>query len=250
VRSKSQRDAQLYGFFDLEKRRAPIRLNSAPAKARGRSQRMDAHTFETPPDKPQDNILRVMGIDPGIAFCGVAVVEVRCDKPPAPRCLSLELLRTKKEAVRASDAVPGETDDNRRIELMRCALQSYLKRWCPQVVSMELYRPFGAPNAAGWKTAMVTGLVSGMARAHGAWLLSYTPQQMKKYVTGDLKCSKDAVIERVRCDVAGAQTLLDYFPEGQREHLADATGHAMLGMANALQQNLHNFAPNPPTDDA
>lgn len=195
-------------------------------------------------DVPEGSI-RVMGIDPGIAFCGVSVLEAEIDNPK-PRCLALELMRTSKRHQDPKDAVPGVTDDDRRIEMMRVALGGYLERWHPTVVAMELYRPFGAPNSSGWKTALVYGLISGMVRAHGAWLLSFTPQAMKKKVTGIAAGKKEAVIERVSGIVSGSKSLLDYFPAGQREHLADATGHALLGMDSALKRKLYNFSPNNP----
>jgi Holliday junction resolvasome RuvABC endonuclease subunit len=192
-----------------------------------------------------EGYIRVMGIDPGIAFCGVSVLEVEIANPK-PRCLALELMRTSKQTLDPKDAVPGVTDDDRRIEMMQKALSSYLTSWQPTVVAMELYRPFGAPNSSGWKTALVYGLISGMVRAHGAWLLSFTPQAMKKKVTGIPAGKKEAVIERVSGIVTGSKSLLDYFPKGQREHLADATGHALLGMDSALKRKLYNFSPNHP----
>ncbi|KAK1548583.1 hypothetical protein Q3G72_008817 [Acer saccharum] len=187
-----------------------------------------------------------MGIDPGIAFCGVSVIEVEIAKPN-PRCLALELMRTTKQRMTHN---PGETDDDRRIEIMRQSLKAYLERWQPTVVAMELYRPFGAPNSSGWKTALVYGLISGMVRSHGAWLLSFTPQAMKKLVTGKHVGKKEAVIASVGDIVTGCKTLLDYFPAGQREHLADATGHALLGMDSALTRRLYDFVPNAPEHDA
>lgn len=195
---------------------------------------------------PEPGFIRIMGIDPGIAFCGVSVIEAEIARPK-PRCLALELMRTTKQRMTHD---PGETDDDRRIEIMRRSLKEYLERWQPTVVAMELYRPFGAPNSSGWKTALVYGLICGMVRSHGAWLLSFTPQQMKKLVTGKHVGTKEAVINSVSTIVDGCKTFLDYFPGGQREHLADATGHALLGMESALARKLYNFTPNVPADDA
>lgn len=198
------------------------------------------------PKGPDEGVLRVMGIDPGIAFCGVSVIDAAIAQP-TPRCLALELMRTTKQQMTHK---PGETDDDRRIEIMRQSLKAYLERWQPTVVAMELYRPFGAPNSSGWKTALVYGLISGMVRSHGAWLLSFTPQAMKKLVTGKHVGKKEAVIASVSDIVTGCKTLLDYFPAGQREHLADATGHALLGMQSALERRLYDFTPNVPDDAA
>lgn len=224
--------------FELDKNRPKVFLSE-----------QDKQWYPRTNKGPAEGFVRVMGIDPGIAFCGVSVIEVEL-KNPKPRCLALELMRTSKQRITLD---PGETDDDRRLETMRQALQGYLERWQPTAVAKEIYRPFGAPNSSGWKTALVDGLVSGMVRAHGAWLLSFTPQAMKKLVTGLPTGPKDAVIKSVGGIVEGCQSLLDYFPAGQREHLADATGHALLGMQSAITRKLYSFAPNAPQparDDA
>ncbi len=124
-----------------------------------------------------------LGIDPGLASCGIGVVEERDRRF---RAVHWECLRTK----------PGVALPDRLAQLHR-AVKALFRKHAPDTVAME--RLFFSNNA---KTAMDVG------KAQGAILLAfagtdlavteYTPVQVKQAVTGDGRADKRAVGEMVK----------------------------------------------------
>lgn len=113
--------------------------------------------------------MRVLGIDPGIATSGIAVVE-KARGGPVARLVGV--IRT-----------PSGMPQARRLSLLRTRLLEILDRECPDVVAIE--RLFFNANV---KTAMAVGQASGVALATcadaGLEVVDYTPTQVKQSVVG------------------------------------------------------------------
>lgn len=160
----------------------------------------------------------VLGIDPGFASIGFALVEIL---PEGERVVEVRVVHTdksdKKRKVRASD------DNLRRAqEIYRCfdeILHVGVRAICAESMSF----PRHATNAA--KVAMCWGVLASQAAAKGLPVLQASPQEIKKTLTGVRSASKEAVQEALR---ARYPRQLDTFHaksrKGDLEHGYDAVG--------------------------
>lgn len=113
--------------------------------------------------------MRVMGVDPGLARCGVAVIDgdVRRSSLTAH-----ELIRT------------GADDDAaQRLAVVHDRVAGLIGRWRPDVLAMERLL-FNANAASAMAVAQSVGVIL-LAAAHAELAVShYTPTQVKATVTG------------------------------------------------------------------
>ncbi|MDQ3955363.1 MAG: crossover junction endodeoxyribonuclease RuvC [Actinomycetota bacterium] len=126
--------------------------------------------------------LRVVGLDPGIATTGLAVLE-RAGSKVSP--LVVGVVRT-----------PPGMPQAERLALLRAELAAAFTKWAPRVVSVE--RLFFNANV---KTAMAVGQASGVALAtaaeSGAEVVTYTPLEVKQTVVGVGRADKKQVATMV-----------------------------------------------------
>lgn len=124
-----------------------------------------------------------LGIDPGLASCGIGVVR---EHDRRYRAVHWECLRTK----------PGVALPDRLAQLHR-AVKAIFRKHAPGTVAME--RLFFSNNA---KTAMDVGKAQGAIllafAGSGMPVAEYTPVQVKQAVTGDGRADKRAVGEMVK----------------------------------------------------
>lgn len=122
--------------------------------------------------------MRVLGVDPGVATTGVAVVEKAAARP----------------AVHLVGAIttPSDKPAAERLALLRARLVDVLDRHTPDVVAVE--RLFFNANV---KTAMAVGQASGVVLATcaeaGLEVAHYTPTQVKQSVVGVGNAAKPQV---------------------------------------------------------
>ena len=131
----------------------------------------------------------VLGVDPGLARTGVAVVE---GAPGSLRLRHAGLIETPT----------GSTDPDRLGQLL-AALELLIARERPQAAAVE--RLFFSTNR---RTAMRVGeargvILCGLARA-GLGVAEYTPLQVKEAVAGWGGAPKAQVIRMVRTLLGGA----------------------------------------------
>jgi crossover junction endodeoxyribonuclease RuvC len=119
----------------------------------------------------------VLGIDPGLARTGYAVVE----GGPRPRALAIGVVRTSPE-----------TDHGRRLVELGHALKALIEEHRPDVAAVE--RLFFNSNA---RSAMAVGQAAGVAIATaaeaGLEVVDYTPLEVKRSVVGVGNASKHQV---------------------------------------------------------
>lgn len=165
---------------------------------------------------------RVLGLDPGFASLGWAVLDLG-----APRILGLGVLRTQKESAKAR--LLAIEDNGRRCRELYRGLVEIIDAYRPGVIAAEAMSfPRSASVAA--KVAMVWGLLFAVTEARGLPLQQATPQQVKRWATGSRSCSKDDVAFEVRrrCTNGNAsEALLDGVPSGLHEHAWDAAAVAL-----------------------
>ena len=113
--------------------------------------------------------MRVLGVDPGLAATGIAVIEKR---PEGPRARLAGVIRT-----------PTGLSQAERLALLRARLVELLESERPDAAAVE--RLFFNSNV---KTAMAVGQASGVVLATvaelGIEVTTYTPPEVKQSVVG------------------------------------------------------------------
>lgn len=183
----------------------------------------------------------VLGVDPGFASVGYAVVELF---PSGEQVLETRVFRTAKSDAKLNTLAADDTvrrtreiakDLEQMLErLMNCEGDRRLVAICAEAMSY----PRNAVVAA--KMAMTWGVLAANAERRNLALVQASPQQVKKAVCGTGSASKDevatALVTRYR-EIPGIAEL----PRTLREHAYDALaavvcclGSEVVRMARAL----------------
>lgn len=130
------------------------------------------------------NLMRVLGVDPGLTRCGIGVIE---GNPGVPISLvNVGLIQT-----------PSQLPLEQRLLQLEEQLQHWVNEYQPDVIAVE--RVFSQLNV---RTAMGTGQASGIALLVAAKsnirVALHTPTEVKAAVTGTGRASKAQVAEMVR----------------------------------------------------
>jgi Holliday junction resolvasome RuvABC endonuclease subunit len=165
----------------------------------------------------------VLGMDPGFASFGVAVVEIFRDRE-VPRLLTV--CRTKPSAKKQNIR---QADDNvRRVREFAAFVDDLVRVWQPRAFMVEYLEGFSQHASTFFKMGLTLGLVSALAEAYKLPMLVVGPQPLKTKVTGSAEASKAEI--RVALNRRYGASLLEGFlqtekvPGGQWEHPYDALG--------------------------
>lgn len=123
-----------------------------------------------------------LGIDPGTVAVGYALLENTARKP---KVILANLIRIHKK------------DDEGRLVEIHKSIRSLIKKWHPEVLSLE--RLFFANNQ---KTALAVAQARGVilltAVLAGLKVYEYTPLEIKKIVSGDGRADKSQIKKILR----------------------------------------------------
>lgn len=120
--------------------------------------------------------MRVLGVDPGLTRCGLAIV----DEAPGRKVIlkTVMVFRTP-----ATDALAD------RLLQLDTALSKIIKEYKPDVVAVEqVFSQHNLKSVMG--TAQAAGLAMVNAAKQGCQVFIYTPTQVKASVTGSGKADK------------------------------------------------------------
>src|SRR5438132_1308899 len=159
-------------------------------------------------------VLRVLGVDPGLTRCGLGVVDVARDR----------------RATLVGVGVVGTTAEqplDARLLVIARAIDEWLDRYEPGVVAVE--RVFSQLNVSTvMGVAQASGVVIAAAARRGIPVALHTPSEVKAAVTGSGRADKDAVTRMVtkilRLDTSPR-------PADAADALALALAHAWRGSA-------------------
>lgn len=127
--------------------------------------------------------LRVLGVDPGLTRCGLAVVDIEPNR------------QTKLVAVGVVGSAAAEPLD-RRLLVVAEAIDIWLDLHQPDVLAVE--RVFSQTNVSTvMGTAMASGVVIAAAARRGIPVALHTPTEVKAAVTGNGQADKSAVTKMV-----------------------------------------------------
>lgn len=122
-------------------------------------------------------------MDPGLAACGVAVIE---SHPYQPRLLHQGVVRTAKSA-----------DEGKRLEALHRALLGLIEQLGPEEAAVEdIY--FSKNQKTALRVAQARGVVLLTLSQQGLATRAYTPLQVKKTLTGQGNAEKRQVNYMVR----------------------------------------------------
>lgn len=127
--------------------------------------------------------MRVLGIDPGLTRCGVAVVDGRLGRMPT-------LVAVDAITTRSSEPTP------RRLLHIETQLERWVSEYRPEVVAIE--RVFADQNVLSViGTAQAAGLGMLVAARHGLEVFQHTPTEVKASITGSGRADKAQVGQMV-----------------------------------------------------
>ncbi|MDN6299377.1 MAG: crossover junction endodeoxyribonuclease RuvC [Micrococcaceae bacterium] len=123
--------------------------------------------------------LRVVGVDPGLTRCGLAVVDVEPNR------------RASLVDVKVVGTTPDTSLDQRLLAIAE-GIDAWLDRHRPDVLAVE--RVFSQLNVSTvMGTAQASGIVIVAAARRGIPVALHTPTEVKAAVTGSGQASKAAV---------------------------------------------------------
>lgn len=113
--------------------------------------------------------MRILGVDPGIAIVGVGVVDKSGNQY---RPIYYDAITT-----------PAHTPIEERLDLVFCGMQTVLREFQPDVMSVEeLF--FNHNVTTAFSVAQARGVILLAARQAGVPIFEYTPLQVKQALTG------------------------------------------------------------------
>lgn len=132
---------------------------------------------------------KILGIDPGTGICGFGVIEAG------------ENQGTLRGKVRMLDAgviaTPPHTPLPERLEDIYDSLNTIIDTWHPDMVSIE--KLFFSKNiTTGISVAEARGICILVAKQHNLPIYEYTPNEIKKTMTGYGSADKKQMQEMVR----------------------------------------------------
>jgi len=179
-----------------------------------------------PLESPPQSSLTVLGIDPGWASTGVAVLRKYADQ--SVECLHAGVIRTEKSSKKDLRSLRVSADDTRRMKELHVGLAGIADAFDIQVLAYEVYSPYGKQGGNAWKASRAEGGVQIFGLERGMVVLPFLPQDLKRAFCGKVSASKDDVIEAMSKKVKSLEAMLLQLPKTMREHAADAAGHAYL----------------------
>lgn len=128
-------------------------------------------------------ILRILGIDPGLATVGFSIVEVEKSKMKLVTCGVI--------------STPAHTSLSSRLDRIFEDMNELISSFDPDVMSIEeLF--FNTNITTGIAVAHARGVILLSAYRAGVQVFEYTPLQVKQAVVGYGRAEKNQVIDMVR----------------------------------------------------
>jgi crossover junction endodeoxyribonuclease RuvC len=131
----------------------------------------------------QSKDLRVLGVDPGLTRCGIAVVDGAVGRKV--RCVAVDVIRT-----------PVDAELSVRLLAVSDEVEAWLDRHRPDAVAVErVFSQYNVRTAMG--TAQAGGVVALAAARRGLPVVFHTPSEVKAAVTGSGRADKAQVASMV-----------------------------------------------------
>jgi len=160
--------------------------------------------------------MRVLGVDPGLTRCGIAVVDGAVGRRLT--CVEVGVVRT-----------PVDADLAVRLLAVADAVEDWLDRHKPDVVAVErVFSQYNVRTAMG--TAQAGGVVALAAARRGLRVMFHTPSEVKAAVTGSGRADK--------AQVTGMVTKLLGLPEAPKP--ADAADALAIAICHVWRAPMRD----------
>jgi crossover junction endodeoxyribonuclease RuvC len=127
--------------------------------------------------------VRVLGVDPGLTRCGIAVVDGGTGRKVT--AVAVDVVRT-----------PVDVDLAKRLMMVADTVDGWLDQHRPDVVAVErVFSQYNVPTAMG--TAQAGGVVALSAARRDIPVVFHTPSEVKAAVTGSGRADKAQIIAMV-----------------------------------------------------
>lgn len=177
----------------------------------------------------------ILGIDPGFASLGLALIEVT----DAQRTVIIARVVTTEKAS-AKRHLLASDDNLDRARVLSAALDEIFRAHKVHLVAAESMS-FARNAGAAHKLGIAWGV---LAHALVTWrvpLVQDSPQSIKQKVAGDKTASKEVVQACVKKLVVVSQAARDQIqaiPRGRHEHVYDSIAAALVGARSDLAQAI------------
>ncbi len=164
----------------------------------------------------------VLGVDPGLAHCGLALLSVARTGLPSVRVLRVRTVETKRPKHQSACEATHE-----RALRLHLSLRSFVGPHIPLAIATEAMS-FPRNASASQKMGVAWGVLSAFAASLAVPLLATSPQQIKKRLVGTVSASKEEVGEAVSAKLGARYvSLVTAFKKTDHEHIHDAAGAAL-----------------------
>lgn len=181
----------------------------------------------------------VVGIDPGFANTGIAVV--RANAKGKLQLVYCRVIVTELPLRKVRQQTRMSTFDLKRMAEIYHGVKQVFDMYHPHAVGVETYAPFkGRLAGNAWKTAFAYALACGLCIEREILCFPNTPQELKRGLTGVGAGGKSVVWEAARRHVGGVQQI-DAMAAAAREHVTDALGHAVLAYREVSEWGKHAY---------
>ena len=120
--------------------------------------------------------MKILGVDPGLTRCGVAVVDVSANRQA--KFVFVDTLRSS-----------SDSELPQRLNSIATALEEVIDRHTPDLIAIE--RVFSQANLRTvMGTAQISGVVMLLAQRRGIPVQMHTPTEVKAAVTGSGRAAK------------------------------------------------------------
>jgi crossover junction endodeoxyribonuclease RuvC len=131
----------------------------------------------------KEQVVRVLGVDPGLTRCGLGVVDGGTGRTVT--CVAVDVVRT-----------PVDADLANRLLSVADEVERWLDRYQPDVVAIErVFSQYNVRTAMG--TAQAGGVVALAAARRALVVAFHTPSEVKAAVTGSGRADKAQVTTMV-----------------------------------------------------
>ena len=190
------------------------------------------------PPKAQP-LIQAMGVDPGWALTGYALVEETTG--PQYRLLTAGLIEAKGTPKKKLKGMRVSVDNLRRSGEIISSLLAACQQYRPKAIAYEEFQvnpgqvgKLGARrhlSPAAMRTERVVGIVHTLGVVYDAAVFAQIPTDLKRPLTGFANASK-AEVQAWCCDnIIGAGAFFDGMrAKKKHEHIADAMGHAVIAI--------------------
>ncbi len=168
----------------------------------------------------QNQVVRVVGIDPGTRVVGFALIESLSLTPRSPRDWRV----VDAGVLRANAKLPV----HERLTMIHETLFELVGDWSPQYAAIEKAF-FGVNAATGIKMGEARGSIMTVFGRHRLNILEFTPAEIKRLVGGSGASTKKDVEHALRA-------LLGYNPRGLPLDASDALAIALSGAVQVMVQ--------------